>query len=118
MRDLKFDPLTTYVGPVLAPIEMERFTGLEDQRHIGAASRCLFSTVLILAPGPGKSRDAFIGAIISQLHQIRVHLFDRAPLFARLAGVDQKPSGQPIRIWVQFAWTLGRLELRLLRAFA
>ena len=29
-----------------------------------------------VTPGPRKSRDAFIGAVISQLHQISMHLLD------------------------------------------
>ena len=82
MRDLKFGALTANVGPVLAPIELEGFAGREHQRHVGAAPRRLFRSMPIFTPCPGESCYAFIGAIISQLHQISMHLLHCPPLFA------------------------------------
>jgi len=82
MRDLKLDPLTANIGPVFTPIELESYAGLVHQRHVGAASSCLLSAVPIVTPSPSESLDAFIGAVISQLHQISMHLLDCAPLIA------------------------------------
>lgn len=82
MSNLKFDPFTADIGPIFAPVELEGFPGLEHQRYIGAAPGCLLSAVPFVTPGPRKSRDAFMGAVISQLHQISMHLLDCASFFA------------------------------------
>ena len=118
MRDLQPDPLAADIGPVLAPIELERFAGLEHQRHIAAAPCRLFRSMPILTPSPGKNRHTLIRPVATQLHQICAHLRRGTPLFARLARLDQKPRGQPIRIWVQLARPFWRLELRLYNTFA
>ena len=76
MSNLKFDPFTADIGPIFAPVELEGFPGLEHQRYIGAAPGCLLCAVPFVTPSAGKSRHAFIGAVISQLHQISMHLRD------------------------------------------
>ena len=48
--NLQFDAFTTNRGPVFAPIELERFTGLEHQRYKCAASSRLLSTMPISPP--------------------------------------------------------------------
>ena len=65
MGDLKLDPFAADTGPVFAPVELERLTRLEDQRHKSAAPSRLLSTVPIITPSPSKSRNAFIGAIVA-----------------------------------------------------
>lgn len=118
MGNLQFDPLAADIGPVFAPIELERFARLEHQRHKGAAPGRLLRPMPIGTPRTGKGRDTSIGAVIPKLHQISVHLCHGPTLFAGLARLRQQPGGQPIRIRVQLARPLWRLELRLHRAFA
>jgi len=92
MGNLKLDALAANNGPIFAPVELERFPWLEYQRHKSAAPRRLLGSVPIITPSASKSRNAFIGSAVSQLHQIRVHLLHCPPLFARLARLDQKPG--------------------------
>ena len=55
MCNLQLDPLPTNIGPVLAPIKLERFTRLEHQRHERSPPSCLFEPRPVSAPGPCKS---------------------------------------------------------------
>ena len=103
MGHLQFDPLAADIGPVFAPVELERFAGLEHQRHKGAAPSRLLCTMPICTPRARKGCHAPVGPIVTELHQISVHLLHGAPLFARLACLCQKPGRQPIRIRIQLA---------------
>ena len=118
MGDLKLDPLAADIGPVFAPVELKGFTWLKDQRHKRSTTGCLLSAMSIVTPCPGKSRHTLIGAIISQLHKISVHLLHGSSFFARFACLGQKPRRQTIRIGIQLARSRRCLELRLHRAFA
>jgi len=113
MGRLQLDPITADSGPVLAPIELERFAGLEHQRYKRAAPSCLLDTMPVVTPGTGKSGHARIGSRIAQLHQIGVHLLHSTPLFARLACLSQQPCRQTIRIRIKITRPFGHLELRL-----
>ena len=103
MGNLKFDPLAADIGPVFAPIELKGFPRLEHQGHIGATPCCLLCSVPIFAPRASKSRNPPVRPIITEIHQISVHLLHGAPFFARLTCLRQQPSGQPIRIRFQLA---------------
>jgi hypothetical protein len=92
MRNLKLQSLTANIGPVFTPIELESFSRLEDQRHESAAPCRLFRPLPVCTPCTGKGRNTFVGTIIPQLNQIRVHLFDGSTLFARFARLRQQPS--------------------------
>ena len=74
MGNLQLDPLPTDGGPVFAPVKLERFARLEYQRHECSAPCRLLYTVPVLAPRTCKSSYAGVGALITKLHQIRMHL--------------------------------------------
>jgi hypothetical protein len=91
VRNLQFDAFATNRGPVFAPVELERFTGLEHQRHKCAAPSRLLCTVSISPPRACKGCDTLIGAIVAKLDQVLMHQLYVAPLFARLPRLCQKP---------------------------
>ena len=68
VRDLQVDALATNGGPVLAPVELEGFARLEDQRHKGTASCCLLGHVPIRAPSSGKGGNTPVGPVVAKLH--------------------------------------------------
>ena len=92
MGDLKFDPFAADIGPVLAPIELKRLARLEHQGHIGSAPCCLFRPVPIGTPSAGKGRNPSVRPIITELHQINMHLLHGATFFARLPCLRQQPG--------------------------
>jgi len=53
--NLQFDAFATNRGPILAPVELECFTGLENQRHKRAAPCRQFCAMPISTPRTGKS---------------------------------------------------------------
>ena len=99
--------------PVLAPVELECLAWLKHQRHESPAPTRLGVALTIGLPGPHERRHAVVGTIVAQNHEIRVHLPGRAPLLARLAGVDPQPRRQLLRKRVQLARPNWNLELRL-----
>lgn len=117
MRNLQFDALTTNRGPIFAPVELECFARLEDQRHKRPVPRRLLSTMPISAPRARKCCDPLVRSIVSKLDQIFVHSLNTAPLLTRLTRLGQKPRRQPISIRVQLAWPRRCLERRFGRAF-
>lgn len=102
-------------GPVLAPVELERLARLEYQWDESSAPNSLGVALAVRLPGPRESRDAIVGTIVSQGHEIGVHLLDRASLLARLAGLDPQPGRELLGKRVQLARAIGNLELRLHR---
>ena len=70
---------------------------------------CCFALPLGL-PGPHEGRHAAIRTVIAQHHKIGVHLLGRAPLLARLAGLDPQPTRQLLGKRVQLARPIGNLE--------
>ena len=117
MRGLQLDPFTTDIGPIFAPVELERLARLEHQRHKRAASSCMFYTMPILTPHTGEGGYTCIRSLVTKLHQIRMHLLHCASLFARFACLSQQPCRQTIRVRIKVTWTFGALELRLNSAF-
>src|SRR3546814_7088128 len=62
--------------PVLAPVELERLSRSEGQRHeCSSAADLLFATILI-APVPCESRNTAIGTVIAKADKIGMQLFD------------------------------------------
>ena len=80
--DLKFDALAADMGPVLAPVELERLTRSEYQRHECSAIGRMVRALPLALPCPHKGRDPFIRAVKAKLHQISVHLLGRSPFLA------------------------------------
>ena len=117
MCHLQLDAFATDRGPVFAPVELERFTRLEHQRHKCPAPGRLFCAMPISPPCTGKSGHTLIGSIIPELDQVLMHQLNVAPLFPRFTRLRQKPCRQPIRVRIQFAWPRWRLERRFGRAF-
>ena len=73
MGDLKLRALSANNCEVLAPVELERFTGAESQRDEGASPRRVLLALPISPPIPGKSRNPVVGAGEPERHQIGVH---------------------------------------------
>ncbi len=94
VRHLKLGALATQHGPVLAPIELEGLAGLEDQGHEGAAPGGLLVLLALERPVPRERGHAVVGAVEAQLHELGMHLLQRAPLLAILAGLGLEPLGQ------------------------
>lgn len=92
MGDLQLDPLADNVRPVFAPVELERLAGPKHQGHECAASRRLLCTVPIRPPSPSKSRHPPVGPIVTELHQIGMHLLHGATFLARLPRLRQQPG--------------------------
>ncbi len=89
---LQLDALAAGMGPVLAPIELERLARLEHQRHECPAIRRLLRALPISSPSPHKGCDPLIRAVIAKLNQICVHLLGGAPVLARLALLRHQPA--------------------------
>ena len=102
-------------GPVLAPVELERLARLEHQRHECPAPAGLRVTLAVGLPRPHKRRHTVVGTIVSQDHEICVHLPGCAPLLARLAGLDPQPRRQLLGKRIQLAGPCRNLELRFYR---
>ena len=77
--DLKLDALATDFDPVFAPVELESLAWLEYQRHLGAASCRLFSTMSIFHAMPWQKLPRARKTLVSKLQKIRVHLLKSAP---------------------------------------
>ena len=73
LYSLKLDPISTDIGLVFAPVELEGITRLENQRHVSSTSCSLFRTVPIFLPRPRECGNPAIGSLIPQLHQISMH---------------------------------------------
>ena len=60
MGDLKLETLAPDIGPVLAPIELERLAWLKDQRHENTTVSRMLSTLSFAPPVPHEGRDTLI----------------------------------------------------------
>ena len=89
---LQLDALAADMGPVLAPVELERLARLEHKRHECPAIRRLLRALPVSFPGPHEGRDPLIRAVIAKLNQISVHLLGGAPVLARLALLGHQPA--------------------------
>ena len=98
------------MGPVLAPVELERLARLEHQRHECPAIGGLLRALPVSFPGPHKGCDPLIRAVIAKLNQISVHLLGGAPVLARLALLGHQPACQLLCIRVQLARSRRCLE--------
>ena len=83
MRHLQLDPLATDIGPIFAPIELERLAWCEHQRHESSPIRRVMRPLAFAFPFTNEGGNALVGAVISQLHQISVHQLRCPALFAR-----------------------------------
>ena len=101
---------------VFAPVELEGLSRLERQRNEGAAARRLLFPLAICAPLPRKGRNPAVGAGKAQLDQIGMHLFQRPPLLARLAGLRLQPAGQLLGERIKLARPIRRGKGRLDRS--
>lgn len=109
MRHLQFHPLAADDRPIFAPVKLERFSRLEDQRNKCAAPNGLLFALPLLFSGPGKGGDTSVGALVAKGDQIRVQLFERAFLLARLIRLRLQPACQSISECIQFAWPIRNL---------
>ena len=116
MRHLKFTAFAVQDRPVLAPVELEGFARLKDQRHKGSAPRRLLFTLPIRPPCTCKGGHTTVGSAVTQPDQILMQLLRRPPFLTRLPGLGRKPARQLRRIGIEFAGPLGNSELRLYRA--
>jgi hypothetical protein len=75
---LELDALSTDIGPVLAPVELERFTRLEHQRHEDAAIGRLLRALPGSFSSPHEGCDPLIRAVIAQVtHSLECRAMDR-----------------------------------------
>ena len=82
MRHLQLDPLATDIGPIFAPVELERLAWCEHQRHESSTIRRVMRPLPFAFPLPDEGCNTLVGAVISKLHQIGVHQLCRPALFA------------------------------------
>jgi hypothetical protein len=113
MRHLQLYPLATDIGPIFAPVELKRLARCEHQRHKGASVRCILRPLPFALPLAHKGRDALVGTVISSLNKLFKHVLRSAAVLTRLALVGHKPVCQPRRIWIDLAWSIRCLKLRL-----
>ncbi len=81
-------------GPVLAPVELERFAGRKPERNKRPAPGRLCLLVLLLSPAPGKRRDTVVGAGEAQRTEVRVNLLKGSALFAGPVRFGLEPACQ------------------------
>lgn len=89
---LQLGALAADDGPVFAPVELERFTGTEGQGHEGASASGSLGFLPFGLPDTCKGGHAVVRTVVAQSGQVGVHLLDRAPLFARFAGLSLEPA--------------------------
>jgi hypothetical protein len=118
MGHLQLDLLAAQNRIILAPVELEGLTWLENQRHEGPAPAGLLLILAIALPTTGKGRHSGIRAVIPECDEIGIKLLGRPFLFARLARFHLEPTGQLLSKWVQFARPIGNSENRLHRVGA
>gem|GEM_PF-1674071 len=106
VRHLQLGALATQHGPVLAPVELEGLAGLEDQGHECAAPGGLLFLLALERPVSRERSHAVVRAVEAEFHQLGVHLLQRAPLFAVLAGLGLEPLGQLVRERIELAHAL------------
>jgi len=80
MGNLQLDALAANIGPILAPVELERLARRKHQRHEGSPICRVMRALAFTLPFPHKGRNPFIGAFISKLHQIGVHQLRRSAI--------------------------------------
>jgi hypothetical protein len=114
--DLELRVLPGDRRPVLAPVELERLPGLEEQRYEGATSCGLLFALTVRPPLPREGRDPAVGAGVAQGDQIRVELLQGPPLLAGLPRFSLQPGRQLVGKGVQFARPLRHPERRLHRS--
>ena len=68
--NLQLDAMPGNHRPVLAPVELEGFSGLEAQGDKNTSTRCLACLVLFVFPLPDKSGHPSVGSIITQRHKV------------------------------------------------
>lgn len=88
MGRLQLDTLATKNCPIFAPVELERLTWLENQRHVCSAATGLLCQETACLPIPHIGSDTIIGPFVAQYGQISMHLLRRALLLARFASLD------------------------------
>jgi hypothetical protein len=110
--NLQLDATVGNHRPVLAPVKLEGFPGLEAQGHENTPARCLACLVLFVFPLPDESSHPSIGSIITQRHKVFIQPSRRAPVLAGSGGFQNQPSSQFVSKRVQSAGTFGSLEPR------
>jgi hypothetical protein len=92
----------------------------EHQQQIGSAIGSLARAQPVSLPFPNTGRNPLAGPTKAMLDQIRMHLFGRSPLaarlallVARLALLRHQPASQLFRKRIQLARPVQRLKLRL-----
>jgi hypothetical protein len=110
--DLQLGALAVDHGPVLAPVELERFSGRKPERNERPASGRLCLLVLFLSPASGKRRDPVIGAGEAQRAEVRMNLLEGSALFAGPVRLGLQPAGQlrsePVELARAVALGIGR----------
>ena len=115
-RHLKLGALVGQMPVVFAPVELEGLSRSERQRNEGAAARRLLFPLAICPPVPRKGRNPALGAGEARLDQIGMHLLQRPPLLARLAGLRLQPGGQLLGERIKLARAIRRGKGRLDRS--
>jgi hypothetical protein len=113
MGDLELDALATNDRKVLAPVELERLTGAESERNECAAPRGLLLALPIGFPPSREGRHTVVGTGEAKRHQIGMHLLQRLPLLAWLAGIGLQPARKLLGKRIKLARPFRRRELGL-----
>ena len=113
MRHLQLDAGTANDPKILAPIELKGFARCKGQRHEGATPGSLLQPFALLLPGAGKSCHPVVGPVIAKADKVTVQLLHRPALLARPAPLSPQPRRKLLGIWVQLAWPVRHMKLRL-----
>src|SRR5690606_5896601 len=113
MRHLQLGALIADDRPVLRPVELEGFSGLESQRHECPASCRLSPSLPVCLPFPREGCNTAIRTVVAEAYQIGMELLQGALLLAALLGLRLQPGRQPISERIKPARPLRDLELRL-----
>jgi hypothetical protein len=113
MRRLQLGPLAANDRPVLAPVELESFPRLENQRNKRTPTSCLLLSLPLRLPRARKDGHTAVGAVEPQRHQVGMQLLDGAPLLARPTIFHLQPGRQLVSKCVQLAESVRNVERRL-----
>jgi hypothetical protein len=82
VRHLQFDTNAADNREILAPVELESFTGCKRQGHEASPASSLLQPFALLLPGPGKCRHTVVGTVVAKTDEIPIQLFGRPSLLA------------------------------------
>ena len=111
--DLELGSLPGDNRPVFRPVELESVAAGESQGHEDAPARGSLFALPSSLPFTGESRHPIVRTLIAQRRQIGVQLQNRPLLLARLPRLLPQHMRQFVGVWIELAWPVREVELRL-----